>query len=215
MTWQLTLALKGGLQRYLDAEVKAGRRSVYGVVNTRKNSLKNKLRKQVRAATKSQKLANTIRDWINPEKEFAANVTAYVFSKALYKRRGGLTDIITLLDTGDTIRARSGKSLSIPLPAAGRGTGYRNNPVARKPSDWPDGTFYLVPSESGRTAVLRFREGSKKGQAAFLLVKQVRFHKRIDIAKDYRIAIRNIDLAVARKWERESQKLVRQFDVGA
>lgn len=215
MTWQVSLALKGDLHRYLDAEVKAGRRSVFGVVNSRKNSLKNKLRKQVRAATKSQKLANTIRDWINPDKEFAANVTAYVFSKALYKRRAGLTDIITLLDEGETVRARSGKALSIPLPAAGRGSGYKNDPVARKPTDWPEGTFYLVPSENGRSAVLRFREGPKKGQAAFLLVKHVRHHKRIDINKDYQAAIRNIDLAVARKWERESLKLVRKFDVGA
>jgi hypothetical protein len=215
MTWQVSLALKGDLQKYLEAEVKAGRRSVYGVVNSRKNSLKNKLRKQVRATTKSQGLANTIRDWINPEKEFSANVTAYVFSKALYKRRTGLTDLITLLDTGETVRARAGKVLSIPLPAVGRGSGHKHDPVARKPSDFPEGTFYLVPAENGRTAVLRFREGSKANQAAFLLVKQVRHRKRIDIAKDYAVAIRNIDLAVARKWERESLKLVRRFDVGA
>jgi len=213
MAWQVSLALEGNLQAFLDAEVKAGRRAVFGVINRRKNNLKNNLRRQIVRARLGKRLSNTVRDWINPEKEFAKNVTAYVFSKAIYKRPGGLVDLITQLDEGETVRARAGKSIVIPLPAAGRGGGVKNDPVSRKPSDWPRGTFALVPTKKKGTALLVFKEGSRKGQAAFLLVKQARHAKRINVDRAYQSAIRNIDTAVATTWERESQKAESKFDV--
>ena len=189
MTWQLTLALKGGLQRYLDAEVKAGRRSVYGVVNTRKNSLKNKLRKQVRAATKSQRLANTIRDWINPEKEFAVEITAYVFSKALYKRRHGLTDLIQVLDKGATIFAQGSKLLAIPIDSRlTRGRGVRGNRKTKSPSDFPEGTFVFRPRKKGGGGGYLFW-ADRPDEIAFVLVHYVRLHKKIDIDRDYQAEI--------------------------
>lgn len=213
MTWQVSLALTGNLQAFLDAEAKAGKRSVYGVINRRKTSLKNNLRKQVKNATKSDGLVNTIRDWINKERDFNENVSAYVFSNAIYKRPGGRIDLITQLDKGEVVRAGSGRAISIPLAAAGKGRGVKHDPVSRKPSDWPTGTFQLIPTKKSGTALLVFKSGEKKGQAAFLLVKQARHKKRINIDRAYQKAVRNIDQLIAKTWERESLKAVRKYDV--
>jgi len=214
MTWQVSLALRGDLQKFMDAEVKAGKSAVTTIIRRRTTNLKNNLRRQIRRAGLSERLGKTVQGTTYPKRGVSLNAAGQVISKALYKRPHGVVDLISVIDQGAVIRAGAGKSLAIPLPAAGKGRGVKHDPISRKPSDWPAGTFALIPSKNGKTAVLVFKGGSKKGQAAFILVRQVRLKKRIDINKAYAKAIRGIDEAVAAQWERNTKKAQQRFDVG-
>ena len=213
MTWQVSLALRGDLQAFLDAEVKGGKAAVTTIIKRRATNLKNNLRRQVLRAGLGVRLGKTIQSNVYPKRGTSLNAAGLVRSKALYKRPGGLVDLITVLDEATTVRAGVGKALAIPLPAAGRGRGVKNDPVSRKPSDWPAGTFAFIPNKDGKTALLIFKSGPRKGQAAFILVKHVRFKKRINIEKAYAKAIRNIDDAVVAQWERNSTKAEQRFGV--
>jgi len=221
MTWQVSLALQGNLQKFLDGEVKAGRKAVFGVINRRKNNLKNNLRRQVvknfNKGKKGggQRLANTIRDWINPEKEFAKEITAYVFSKALYKRPGGVVDLITLYDTGGIQIGSRGKkynAIANPAVVGTGGGGTRGHPIQKSPSD-PEfkGLLFFRTTSRANLAILSLKSDPDK--VAFWLVKVARYRKRIDINRAYNRSIRNIEEAVATTWERESRKNSIKFDV--
>lgn len=211
MTWQVSLALRGDLQKFMNAEVKAGKRAVTTTIRRRVNRLKNDLRRQIKRAGLGERLGKTVRGDTFPKRGTSLNAAGRVSSKAIVKRPGGVADLITLLDTGATIKAGAGKALVIPLPAAGRGRGVKGDPVSRKPSDFPEGTFSMIPSRNRKTAVLVFRSGAKKGQAGFILARQTRLKKRIDIERAYQKAIRGIDDAIVKQWERNNQKVQDRF----
>lgn len=211
MTWQISLALRGDLEKFLDAEVKAGKRSVSTVIRRRVNRLKNDLRRQIKRAGLSERLGKTVRGETYPKRGASLNAAGRVFSKAIVKRTGGIADLITLLDTGAVIKAGAGRALAIPLPAAGRGRGVKGDPASKKPGDFPDGTFRLVVSRDRKTAVLVFRSGPRQGEAAFILVRQVRLKKRINIERAYQKAIRGIDDDIVRQWERNNRNIQDRF----
>ena len=50
-------------------------------------------------------------------------------------------------------------------------------------------------------------------EIAYVLVRQVRLKKRIDVDKAYNKAIRNIEDAIAQQWERNDTRVQTRFEV--
>ena len=217
MSWQLSLALKGDLQKFMDAEVKAGKQAVTTVVRRRTTSLKSALRRQVARAGLGMRLGKAIQDSTYPRRGTSFNIAGDVYSKAVVKRRTGgrskAHDLITIFDEGATFIPGPGKKfLAIANPAVVQlGPGVKGRPRARSPSEFPKGSLVFRPTNKASVAMLVKRNDPTK--VAFWLVKIVRIPKKLDVNKAYQRAIRGIDMAIASTWERNSNKVDNRFNV--
>jgi len=214
MTWQVSLALRGNLQAFLDAEVKGGKSAVTTVIRRRTNALRNNMRKQIADAGLGNRLGKTVKSLTYPERGASLNAAGIVFSKATYKRPRGIVDLITVFDQENLLSAKYGRKW-IPIPnkaVTGEGTGVRGHPFSKSPSDpeFKDKLFFRKTSKAN-VAILALKSDPTK--VAFWLVKIGRLHKRLDVNKLYMRAIRNIDEAVAKTWERNSNKARSRFNV--
>jgi Family of unknown function (DUF6441) len=160
--------------------------------------LRTELRRRVTSAGLGQRLANSWRDKHYPNQRLDA--ASLVYTKA--------PQIIRAFDEGALIRSRHGRFLAIPTENAPRkGTDGRRI----RPTTFPEqrfGALRFVPRQSGpsllvvdglraslsrKTGELRgFRRATERAQSRgegvttvvmFLLVLQVKLHKRLDVAR--------------------------------
>ena len=214
MSWQVSLALRGDLQKFMDAEVLAGKSAVSGVIGRRTIQLRNNLRRQVGRAKLGERLGKTIKHKTYPERGFSLNATGRVFSKAIYKRKGGIVDLISVFDKKNLLQPTHGPTyLAIAnQKVAGRGTGVRGHPRAKSPQD-PEFKGQLQFRETSKANIAMLVLKRDRTKVAFWLVKVARIGKRLDVDKAYAKAIRNIDQAVATRWERNDKKVRDRFSV--
>ncbi len=212
MAWELSMALRGELQKFLDAEVKAGKRAVTTVIRRRVNRLKNDLRRQIRRAGLSERLGKTVRGDTYPRRGTSLDAAGRVYSKALVKNRpGGVVDLIQVLDRRTIIQARGHEFLAIANPKVVQpGPGTRGFPKARSPKDFPDGTFQFRPTRKANVGLLVKTNDPTK--VAFILVRLVRQKKRINIERAYNLAIRGIDDDIVTQWERAEKQVMVRFN---
>jgi hypothetical protein len=154
-----------------------------------------------------QRLANTIRSQTYPKGRNSLDAAALVWSNAPV--------IIGAHDTGPLIRSGSGFWLAIPLPAAGKALGGKRI----TPGMWEQktglrlrfvyrsrGPSLLVAdavrlNTRGQAAVSKSKTG--KGQVTapiFLLVRQVKLPKRLDLARDAERAQAAIPGSIVANW---------------
>lgn len=195
---RLDAAIRGDLRRFMAEDVKAGERAVTSQIRRRTTALKNALRKQVERAGLGSRAGKTIRGDVYPERGQSISARGRVKSNWTYKRAGGLVDLITVFDSGATIRPRRSKYLAIPLF---RRAGIRNQAAA--PSDFPRGSLRFIPVNPGRTALLVDRETE---EARFLLVRRTRIDRRLNLDAAIQRATRGLDDLIARDWERRARR---------
>ena len=214
MSWQVSLALRGDLQAFMDAEVKAGKQAVTTIIRRRTTQLRNNLRRQVGRARLGDRLGKTIKGQTYPGRGVSLNAAGRVFSKALYKRKGGLVDLIAVFDKKNLLQPTHGPTfLAIPnIKVTGRGTGVRGHPVSKSPQD-PEFAGQLQYRETAKANVSMLVLKRDRTKVAFWLVKIARIGKRLNVDKAYAKAIRNIDQAVATQWERNDKKVRGRFSV--
>jgi hypothetical protein len=106
-----SLAIKGELDKELRADAQAFARARSTVFRRKGTIFQNRLRRQIQQATGSTQLGNAVRKSVRPPRGASPDIVVRVYSNALYKRPGGLVDLITVLDTGATISG--GKSMLI------------------------------------------------------------------------------------------------------
>ena len=210
MTWEISMAWRGELEKFRTAELKAGQQAVTTIIRRRTTNMKNDLRRQIRKAKLSDRLGKTVRGDVYPKRGSSLNAAGVVRSAAITKRANGIVDIITVLDEGAVIKARAGRFLAFPISPRVKGRGVKGDPVSRSPASFPAGSFIFKPSRNGN-GVLVF--ASNPTEVAFVLVRQVRLKKRIDIDKAYAKAIRNIEDAIAQQWERNDTRVQTRFEV--
>lgn len=165
------------------------------VVRSRTAALKTALRKQVEGAGLGGKLAKAIRSQVITLQGAEGSIQGRVWSKALVKRPGGRADLITVFDEGATILARSGKWLAIPLPGAPR-KGLRR----ARPDDYPQKWLVVKPAADRRSAVVCFKQEPEK--PLWLLIRQVRIGKRLDVDRAFTETTQDLEARVARGFER-------------
>jgi len=194
------------------AEVAAGQKAVSTTMAQAGASLKSAWRTQITGAGLGQRLANTIRQQTYPKGRNSLDAAALVWSNAPV--------IIGAHDTGPLIRSASGLWLAIPTRIARLSGGIR----ARKltPGEWERknnrrleyvyqkgknallvdvGNAPIKDQVMGRNGVHRTaRKSKKRYEVIFILVRQVKLPKRLDLARDAERAQAAIPGSIVRNW---------------
>jgi hypothetical protein len=126
MALTVTMRRLGDITRQTEGVIKAGKQAHTTEVRRTTTLIQNAQRRVVRAKL-GPKLANTVRSETFPASGIAANPKGRVFSKAIYKRPGGLVDLLTVFREGAVIHARSGGFLAVGARKVGNlvGRGIR------------------------------------------------------------------------------------------
>ena len=204
---KLKIDITPDLVALMRAEVAAGQKAVSTTMTEAGVSLKSAWRAQITGAGLGQRLAHTIRSQTYPKGRNSLDAAALVWSNAPVT--------IGAHDTGPLIRSGSGFWLAIPLPAAGKALGGKRI----TPGMWEQktglrlrfvyrsrGPSLLVAdavrlNTRGQAAVSKSKTG--KGQVTapiFLLVRQVKLPKRLDLARDAERAQAAIPSSIVANW---------------
>ena len=204
---KLNISFTPDLVALMRTEVAAGQKAVSTTMTQAGASLKSAWRAQITSAGLGQRLANTIRSQIYPKGRNSLDAAALVWSNAPV--------IIGSHDTGPLIRSGSGFWLAIPLPTAGKALGGKRI----TPAMWEKktglrlrfvyrsrGPSLLVAdavrlNTRGQAAVSKSKTG--RGQVTapiFLLVRQVKLPKRLDLARDAERAQAAIPGLIVANW---------------
>ena len=188
-------------------EVKAGQKAVSATMAQAGASLKSAWRGQITGTGLGQRLANTIRAQTYPKGRNSLDAAALVWSNAPV--------IISTHDTGPLIKSGNGFWLAIPLPAAGKALGGKRI----TPAMWEQktglrlrfvyrsrGPSLLVAdavrlNTRGQAAVSKSKTG--RGQVTapiFLLVRQVKLRKRLDLTRDAERALYSVSELIVSGW---------------
>ena len=204
---KLNVSFTPDLVALMRAEVAAGQKAVSTTMAQAGTSLKAAWRGQITGAGLGQRLANTIRQQAYPKGRNSLDAAALVWSNAPV--------IIGAHDTGPLIRSGNGFWLAIPLPAAGKAMGGKRI----TPAMWEQktglrlrfvyrsrGPSLLVAdavrlNTRGQAAVSKSKTG--RGQMTvpiFLLVRQVKLPKRLDLARDAERAADGVPGLIVANW---------------
>jgi hypothetical protein len=203
---KLRLELSGSIAAAMQAELDAGEKAVSDAVQGAALRLKADWRGQIAQAGLGQRLARTIRSEAYPKGRPSLNAAALVWSNAPV--------IVGAHDSGPLIRSKIGLWLAIPTAAAGKST--RGGRIT--PAEWERrrglslrfiyrarGPSLLVAegrlNSKGRAVASRAKSG--RGRATvpiFLLVRQVKLDKRLDLAKAAEVAVGRIPGAIVANW---------------
>ena len=204
---KLDVSFSPDLVALMRAEVAAGQKAVSTTMVQAGLGLKAAWRGQITGAGLGARLANTIRSQTYPKGRNSLDAAALVWSNAPV--------IIGAHDTGPLIRSASGFWLAIPLPAAGKAMGGKRI----TPGMWEQktglrlrfvyrsrGPSLLVAdavrlNTRGQAAVSKSKTG--RGQVTapiFLLVRQVKLPKRLDLARDAERAQNAVPGMIVKNW---------------
>ena len=204
---KIQMDIVGDVLALMRAEVAAGQKAVSTTMAQAGAGLKSAWRTQITGAGLGQRLANTIRSQTYPKGRNSLDAAALVWSNAPV--------IIGAHDTGPLIRSASGFWLAIPLPAAGKALGgKRITPVLWEQKTGLRLRFVyrrrgpsLLVADSvrlntrGQAAVSKSKTG--RGQVTapiFLLVRQVKLPKRLDLARDAERAQSRVPRMIVANW---------------
>jgi len=205
---KLGIAITPDLVAVMAAAIKAGEKAVSAAMREAGSGLKNAWRGQIAQAGLGLRLANSIRSQTYPKSGESLKAAALVWSKAPV--------IIGAYDTGPLIRSKDGFWLAIPTAAAGKG--LKGGRIT--PSEWERrrglrlrfvyrrrGPSLLVAegrlNSRGLGVVSRSRTGRGKATVPiFLLVKQVKLPKRLDLARDAERAVEGVPGRIVAGWLR-------------
>ena len=203
---KIKLDLAPDLVAAMAAEIKAGEKAVSAAMREAGTGLKTAWRGQITGAGLGRRLANTIRSQTFPKSGESLNAAALVWSQAPV--------IVSAHDTGPLIRSKSGLWLAIPTAAAGKSTrggrmtpgewerrrGLRLQFIYRK-----RGPSLLVAEGRLNSRGLGVASRSKTGRGLatvpiFLLVRQVKLTKRLDLARDAERAVDRVPGLIVANW---------------
>lgn len=210
---ELRAALRGDLREILADEERAIARAATRSVRAAAGQARRMIRSQIRRnfADRSGRLSgtpleDTVRYKSEPRRGTALDATAVVSSRAVYRRRGQEFDLLALYDQGATIRARGGKWLAIPTAEAplrgGRGGTRRARPSEIK--------LKLQFVQTAPSQALLLSRG-RKPRVLYILVRQVKLTKRLDIARAHGSAAQRLSNEFPRQLAREDRRLEQKW----
>jgi hypothetical protein len=203
---KIKLDLAPDLVAVMAAEIKAGEKAVSTAMRVAGTDLKTSWRGQITGAGLGRRLANSIRSQTYPKAGDSLNAAALVWSNAPV--------IIGAHDTGPLIRSKDGLWLAIPTAAAGKGA--RGGRIT--PGEWEQrrglrlrfvyrrtGPSLLVAEGrlNARGVGVASRSKTGRGRATvpiFLLVRQVKLSKRLDLARDAARAVDRVPGLIVASW---------------
>ena len=203
---KLKLNIDPDIIAMMQAEIVAGEKAVSAALREAGSSVKTAWRGQIAQAGLGQRLGRTIRSEAYPKGQPSLNAAALVWSNAPV--------IVGAHDTGPLIRSKSGLWLTIPTVAAGKSA--RGGRIT--PAEWERrrglplrfiyrarGPSLLVAegrlNSKGRAVASRSKSGRGRTTVPiFLLVRQVKLAKRLDLTKAAEVAVGRIPGAIVANW---------------
>ena len=203
---KLRLELSGSIAAAMQAELDAGEKAVSDAVRGATLRLKADWRDQIAQAGLGQRLARTIRSEAYPKGQPSLNAAALIWSNAPV--------IVGAHDSGPLIRSKQGFWLAIPTAAAGKSA--RGGRIT--PGEWERrrglslrfiyrarGPSLLVAegrlNSKGRAVASLSKSGRGRTTVPiFLLVRQVKLAKRLDLTKAAEVAVGRIPGAIVANW---------------
>jgi hypothetical protein len=203
---RLKLDIDPDIVAMMAAEVAAGEKAVSAAMREAGTGLKAAWRTQITGAGLGRRLANSIQSQNFPRSGESLNAAALVWSKAPV--------IIGAHDSGPLIRSRNGFWLAIPTAAAGKGA--RGGRIT--PGEWErrrglrlrfvyrrTGPSLLVAegrlNSRGQGVASRSQTGRGRTTVPiFLLVRQVKLPKRLDLARDAERAVDGVPGLIVANW---------------
>ena len=203
---KLKLNIDPDIIAMMQAEIVAGEKAVSAALREAGSSVKTAWRGQIAQAGLGQRLGRTIRSEAYPKGQPSLNAAALVWSNAPV--------IVGAHDTGPLIRSKSGLWLAIPTAAAGKSA--RGGRIT--PGEWERrrglslrfiyrarGPSLLVAegrlNSKGRAVASLSKSGRGRTTVPiFLLVRQVKLAKRLDLAKAAEVAVGRITGAIVANW---------------
>ena len=203
---KLTLGIDPNLVAMMQAEITAGERAVSAAILEASSGLKSEWGREITGAGLGGRLARTIRSAQYPKGKASLNAAALVWSNAPM--------IVGAHETGPLIRSKSGLWLAIPTAAAGKST--RGGRIT--PREWEQrrglqlrfvyrsrGPSLLVAEGRLNSRGLGVASRAKTGRGMatvpiFLLVRQVKLTKRLDLSRSAETAVKRIPGAIAANW---------------
>jgi len=202
----IRMDIVGDIGAMMVAEIAAGEKAVTKAVSEAGSRLKTAWRGQITGAGLGARLSRTIRSELYPKGQPSLNAAALVWSKAPV--------IVGAHDEGALIRSRNGFWLAIPTPAAGKST--RGGRIS--PGEWErrrglrlrfiyrrSGPSLLVAEGRLNSRGLGVASRAKTGRGLttvpiFLLVRQVKLRKRLDLDRAAKAAQDGIPGAIVANW---------------
>ena len=202
----IRMDIVGDLGAIMATEIAAGEKAVTKAVREAGTSLKTSWRGQITGTGLGPRLARTIRSATYPKAQPSLNAAALVWSRAPL--------IVDAHNTGPMIRSKDGFWLAIPTEAAGKGTRGK----ALTPGDWErrrglrlrfvyrrTGPSLLVADGRLNNRGLGVASRSKTGRGRatvpiFLLVRQVKLRKRLNLERAAKAAQDGIPGAIVANW---------------
>jgi len=203
---KLNVTITPNLAALMAAEIKAGEKAVTAGMREAGTQLKSDWRGQITQAGLGRRLSNSIRSQTYPKVGESIDAAALVWSKAPV--------IIGAHDTGPLIRSKDGFWLAIPTEAAGKGA--RGGRIT--PGEWERrrglrlrfvyrrrGPSLLVAEGRLNARGVGVASRSKTGRGLstvpiFLLVRQVKLRKRLDLERDAAKAQAALPRQIVAKW---------------
>jgi len=203
---KIKLDLAPDLIAAMAAEIQAGEKAVSTAMYEAGTGLKTAWRAQITGAGLGRRLANSIRLATYPKSGDSLSAAALVWSQAPV--------IIRAHDTGPLIRSKDGFWLAIPTAAAGKSA--RGGRIT--PGEWERkqglklrfiyrrrGPSLLVAEGRLNSRGLGVASKSKTGRNVatmpiFLLVRQVKLAKRLDLARDAERAVDRVPGLIVANW---------------
>lgn len=203
---KLKVAIDPDLVAMMQAEITAGERAVSAAILEESAGLKADWRREITGAGLGDRLARTIRSAQYPKGKASLNAAALVWSNAPI--------IVGAHETGSLIRSKSGLWLAIPTAAAGKSA--RGGRIS--PREWEQrrglqlrfvyrsrGPSLLVAEGRLNSRGLGVASRAKTGRGVatvpiFLLVRQVKLAKRLDLSRSAEAAVTRIPGAIAANW---------------
>jgi hypothetical protein len=202
----IRMDIVGDLGAMMAAEIATGEKAVTKAVGEAGSSLKTAWRGQITGAGLGARLSRTIRSELYPKGQPSLNAAALVWSKAPV--------VVGAHDAGPLIRSKDGFWLAIPTSAAGKSA--RGGRIS--PGEWErrrglrlrfiyrrSGPSLLVAEGRLNTRGLGVASRSKTGRGLttvpiFLLVRQVKLRKRLDLDRAAKAAQDGIAGAIVANW---------------
>lgn len=202
----IRMDIVGDLGAMMAAEIAAGEKAVTKSVGEAGTGLKTAWRGQITGAGLGARLSRTIRSETYPKGQASLNAAALIWSKAPI--------IVGAHDEGALIRSRNGFWLAIPTAAAGKSA--RGGRIS--PKEWErrrglrlrliyrrSGPSLLVAEGRLNARGLGVGSRSKTGRGLttvpiFLLVRQVKLRKRLDLDRAAKAAQDSILGAIVANW---------------
>ena len=203
---RLRIEINPDIAALMQAEITAGEKAVSAAMREAGSSLKSAWCGQITGVSVGTRLGNSIRLNSFPKSGDSLNAAALVWSSAPV--------IIGAHDTGPLIRSKNGFRLAIPTAASGKSTR-----VGRiTPSEWERRTglrLQFIYRRRGPSLLVAEGRLNSKGRAVasksktgrgvatvpiFLLVRQVKLRKRLDLAQDAEWVMDGVPGMIVAKW---------------